>query len=58
MNKIKAEEGICCLNSYPKPDDLAVNLIQAPSPDFTFTLIHFSALTKIFIPVSRAHKEK
>lgn len=42
----------CIGYNYPKSDDLAVNL------DFILTPIHFSALTQIFIPVSRPNKEK
>lgn len=58
MSRIKPEESMYCVNNYPQSDDLAVNLIQATSPDFILTPIHFSAPTQIFIPVSRPHKEK
>ena len=56
---MKSKESVCSFNNYPKSDDLAVNsTIRAASPDFIFTPIHFSAVTQIFIPVSRANKEK
>lgn len=58
MNTIKPGESAYSFNNYPKSDDLAVNLIQATPPDSFLTPIHYSAVTQIFIPVSRANKEK